>query len=428
MTEIKNQILEEIGDLQMKTVPIEKPVFYKRSLKRFLNSKEVLHVSQENKDEILSWSPSVLLPDYEVFYNSLEDDVKPENDYSGMTDGYNVSEFFAASRRYRVTADYLRYIKSTKDGYIINIYGGENTLASNIQEGGHCGKGSGNIWKYTANPEGRAKYGRGDIPNYEFTSPESVVYSEVKKTKYWDKMLISSCRNPIAVLLINLPQKYFSNQILVGNIFTWDIGAEKYQVAGLDVDEVNKRIEKLAANGFDEPLVMRINEGCLTPVDDDTAVNLFLATYLNLPTIPAALYMSDEDVAKNEVVEELHDIVHSSLWHDGQALTYVNDVCKPYFYFETAEQADKEPFLMIGGKPAARSQYLTMNDIDDPNLTVFDRYLDKDAPEEQVLIPMTEEELNMDLSEMHRQILEAEDEKWQEEIEETNRKILAGEY
>lgn len=427
MTEIKSQILEQVGDLQMKTLPIEKPVFYKKSLKRFLSSKEVLHVSQEDKDEILSWSPSVLLPDYEVFYKSLDEDAKPENDYSGLTDGYNVSEFFAASRRYRVTADYLRYIKSTEDGYIINIYGGENTLTTNVT-GGHCGKGSGNIWKYTSNPEGRARFGSGDIPDYEFASPDTVVYSEIGKSKYWDRMLISSCRNPIAAMTIDLPQKYFSNQILVGNIFTWDINAEKYQVAGLNIDEINKRIEKIAAKGFTKPLVFRINEGCLTPSDDDTSIDLFLATYLNLPTIPAILYLSDEDVAKNTVIEELHDIVHSNLWHDAEAMSYVNDICKPYFYFELAEQAQKNAFLIVGGKQTARSQYLTMNNIDDPNLIVFDRYLDTTAPKEEVLVPMTDEELAMDLSIMHREILDKEAEKWREEIEETNRKILAGEY
>lgn len=427
MSEIKNQILEEIGNLNLKIEQVENPVFYKKSMTRFLTSKEVLHVSQENKDEIFSWTPSVLLPEYAEFYKSLKEEDVPENDYSNMTDGHNVSEFFVSSRRYRVEADYLKYIKSSKDGFIINIYGGENGLITNVQ-GADCSKSSGNIWKYTACPKGRAKFANEEFPNYEFASPEIVAYSVIGKSQYWDKMLIGNCRNPIAVLAIDLPQEYFSNQILSGNIFTWDIVAEKYQVGGLEINEINERIERIAANGFTEPLVMRINEGCITPVDDDTSINLFLATYLNLPTIPAILYMSDEEVMKNRIIEELHDIVHSNLWHDGEALSYINHICKPYFCFERAEDAEKNAFIIIGGKLTARNQYLTMNNIDDPNLVVFDRYLDKDAPKEEVPIPMTEDDLKEDVAATNRELLDIEAAKWKDEIEEINRKILAGEY
>lgn len=427
MNDIGNQILEEIGKLDLEITEIQKPVFLKKSLSRLLTSKEVLHVSQENKDDIFSWKPSVLFHDYEVFYNSLEDGVVPDKDYTDLTDGYNVSEFFAASKRYRVDPDYLKYIKSSKDGFIINIYGGENTLITNVQ-GSNCGKGTGNIWKYTNCPEGRKKFANKDFPNYEFASPENVFFSSVGKSKYWDKMLISSCRNPIAILVVDLPFKYFSNQILTGNIFTWDIVAEKYEVGGLDIKTVNERIEYIAAHGFVNPLVMRINEGCLTPVDNETAIDLFLATYLNLPTIPAVLYMSNEEVMKNRTVEELHDIVHSEMWHNGEALAYINNICKPYFYFERVKDVESNPFLVMGTKCVSRSQYLTMNNIDDPNLLVYDRYLNKDAPEEVVVVPMSEDDLAAEVEAYNNELLEMEAEKWQKEIEEVNRKILAGEY
>lgn len=427
MNEIGKQILSEIGTLNLKVNQIKKPIFFKKSLTRFLTSKEVFHVSQEKKDEIFSWKPSIMFPEYAEFYESLADDVVPENDYTGMKDGHNVSELFASSKRYRVDADYLRYIKSSKDGFIINVYGGENSLSSNVT-GGHCGTGTGNIWKFTACPTGRKKFANKDFPNYEFADPEQVVCATIGEPQYWDKMLISMCRNPIAVLAIDLPHKYYSNQNLDGNIFTWDIVKEKYQVGGLEIDEINSRIENIASHGFLQPLVMRIDEGCLTPIDDDTAIDMFLATYLNLPTIPTILYMSDEDVMKNKVLEELHDIVHSNLWHNSEAMAFINNICKPYFYFELASEAETNPFLIMGSKQVGRSQYLTMNNIDDPDLVVFDRYLDKDAPEEVVLVPMSAEDLELATEERNKELLEEEEKKWRKEMEETNRRILAGEY
>lgn len=416
MNKIKEQILDELGDLPITTNIINDVSFRKTAMRRFLTSKEVRHVPQDKKEEMFEWNPSVLFPDYEEFYRSLDPATECDSDYSNLSDGHNISELFCESHRFRVTPDYLKYIKSSNDGFTINVYGGENTMISK------------DLWNFTDSPEGRSKFANKLMEPYQFSTPDTVVCTSLDNTSYWDNMLIETCRNYISVLAIDLPNSYYSAQIIKGSIFTWDIVAEKYQVGGLEISEINKRINEIAANGFLKPLVMRIDEGCLTPIDDDTAIDMFIATYLDLPTIPVALYMSDEDVMKNRVMEELHDCIHSNMCHDPAALDVINNICKPYFFFELAEAGSGSVYMKTGLTYLHKNQYPSMNNINDPNIVVYNRHLDKSAKVEEIVVPMTAEEAHAVIEEANKKLMAETLAKIQKDNDEINRKILAGEY
>lgn len=417
MIEIKDQILEELGNLKLTTTEIKDPVFHKTALKHFLSSKEVRRIPNDHKDEFFQQTPSFLFPEYEEFFRNLDPAITTsEADYSNLTDGHNVSELFADSKRYRVTPDYLKYIKASKNDFVINVYGGEDTLITT------------SLWNFTDSPAGRQKFANGLIPPYQLASPDKLMCAVLEKATYVDRLLIESCRNYITVLAIDIPYSYYSGQILKGNIFTWNINEEKYQIGGMDISVIDKKIHEVAALGFEKPLVMRIDEGCLTPIDDETAILMFIATYLNLPTIPVVLYMSDEEVMKNRVIEELHDSVHSDMWHNPQALDTINNICKPYYFFELAKTSGENVYLQCNGVYMHKNQYPSMNDINDASLDVYNRYLDKSAKVEEIILPMTRDEIDQMIVAKNEEVMAKAREKIRLENEEINRKILAGEY
>lgn len=415
MSNIKEQISQEIGALStsMKPMP-EKHAFYRNTLREFLNCKEVRVVPAAQRDEIFGWSPTVLYPEYERLYNSLGTEDKPGKDWSGLKDGFNVSELFVDSRRYIVDPDYLRYIKATDGSFVINVYGADSSLISK------------KFWEFTDHTVGRSKFANGQIPEYNFATPAISGYAAFGKTTYWDDVYVESCQDAMAVLAIDLPHKYYSTQILKGNIFTWDVATEKYQVGGKDMYEINLMIEDIAARGLNEPLMMRINEGCLTPVDNDTAIKLFLATYMNLPTIPVVLYMSDDTAVKNRGYEELHEAVHSDIWHSEQALSVINDICKPYFFFEMVKDTRSKSYLQVGQTLLAKSQYPTMQNVEDLSVEVFDRHLDTKAPHEDVQVPMSDEEIQVKLQQRGQQLMDELIKKQDAEAKAHIQKILDG--
>lgn len=381
MGNIKDQILNEVGALHMVRKPLEHTDFRINAVKAFLNSKETRFIPADKKDEIFGWTPTVLFPQYEEFYRNLTDNDTPDGNYTDLKDGFGVSELFADTRRYIVTADYLKYARTSKKGFYINVYGIDSSLISQ------------RFYDFTNNPKGRDKYAAGDIPECQFSKPQVTAYDVIGDAVYLDEVYIESCQDAMAVLAIDLPYKYYATQNMKGNIFTWDITKECYQVGGKNMYEVNMMIDDIATNGFITPLVMRINEGCLTPIDNDTAIKMFIATYLNLPTIPTILYMSDDDGVKNEGYEELHECSHSDLWHNKAAMDIINNITKPYFFFEVIDRDNPSAFLQAGTTLMHRSQYPTMNNAGDPNNEVLDHYLDTKAEKKDAPVLMTDAEL-----------------------------------
>lgn len=415
MSNLKTQILDAFENLNLKVEDVKDPHVHRKFIHNFLTTKEVRHIPQDKKDEMFNWKPSILFPDYQEFYES-SDDTLPEKDYTKVTDAYELCELFAASKRLRVTPDYLRYIKHSKNGYVVNIYDVASAMIST------------NIWNFTDCAKEREAFNAGKIPEADLYVPESIKYSVLDEKVYLDFFLIDSCRNDLTALVINLPYEYYSLQNLKGSIFTWDLKNQKYQIGGKDLKAINSDLEYYAKNGFGEPLVFRIDEGCLTPIDNDTAIKLFLATYLALPTIPAVLYMSDEEVTKNRTYDELFDIVYNNYWDSQDALDMINNICKPYFFFEAVAGSQSRSFLQVGQETFAKNQYPSVNNINDPNIAVINRHIDPSIPAEQILLPMNEEEMTAKMEAANQKLLDEINEKVRKENEEIAKKILAGEY
>lgn len=418
MVDIRNDVLATFESMPaMTSLPVPAGHRYlENKIKEFLTTKETRILSHENKSDIFGWSPSVMFPEYETFYQNIAADDLPREDYSNATDGYGFSELFVASRRYIVNADYLRYVKNTTNPMVVNVYGSENSLLSK------------RFWEFTDHAKERDDFINGNIPECKLDTPVIQKYTAFNEPTYLDEVYIDECQDALAVLAIDLPHKYYSTQILKGNIFTWDIGNQKYQIGGKDLNEINLLINQIAISGITEPLVMRINEGCLTPANNDDAIKLFLATYMNLPSIPVVLYMSDDEAVKNIGYEELHNVVHSNIWHSRQALEHINSICKPYFFFELKEDARNKTYLTVDGEHFAKSQYPTMQSIDDVTVDVFDHFLDTSAPVEEVHVPMSLEALKAKVLARDEELLKELHKKLEADAQEHIQKILNGDF
>lgn len=414
MKSIKEQIFEEIEDYTLVQRSITEPICRKNLIKTFLSTKEVYHVDEKYEDSIMNFQPSLLLPNYEEFYKSIEPNNVPLEDYSDLTDGFNISELFISTLRFKVTPDYLRYIKNTSNGFLVNIYDGESSTIL------------GDVRKITKCEEERTKFNKGEIPDCGLIEPSNIVYSEFSEKKYYDKLFIDSCRNKVVALLIDLPFDYFSTQNIKGNIFTYKLNDGTYAIGKYSIEEVNQMIETIATHGFEKPLVFRITKGCIIPSDEDTAVHLFIATYLGLPSIPAVLYMSNEDCMKNTVYEELHALMHEKQFHDRQSMEYINHIAKPYLFFEIID-SDIE-YFKVDEDYYNKDQYPAMNDINEENRKIDDRYLDTSIEAKEPEIPMTEEEIQRKIDRRNQELMDELQKKLKREEEETAKKILNGEF
>lgn len=414
MKKIKDQIFEEINPVKLIQRTVKDAACRSNLIKTLLSTKEVFHVEEKYEDSVMNFQPSLLLKDYEDFYKSLTPDNTPLEDYSDMKDGYNVSELFIQTLRFKVTTDYLRYIKNTENGFIVNIYDGESSTIL------------GNVGKITKCEEERIKFNKGEIPECDLINPSNIIYTELEDKAYYDKLFIDSCRNRVVALVINIPFEYFSTQNIKGNIFTYKLNDGTYAVGKYNIDEINEIISTIAANGFDEPLVFRATHGCIIPSDDETAVKLFIATYLGLPSIPAVLYMSNEECMKNVVYEELHALVHTKKYMSRQSIEIINKILKPYIYFEIV--GNDIGYFKVGDDYYNKDQYPAINDISDESREIDDRYLDTSIEAKAVDIPMSEEEIQKKIDNRNNELMDELQKKLKREEEEIARKILAGEF
>ena len=249
MDNIKAQIVDAIGEVPLNRKPVAKVEVRSNFIKMFLNTKEVLHIDDEKEEMMLNWEPNPLLPEYQKYYNELTENDKPEQDYSDLKDAYQICELFSDTRRVKVTADYLRWIKTTDTGFIINIYGGNRNIYSSYGE---------DIWKLSRYD---GKFSMCDLPDNGLATPNNVTYTTIGEPIYKDKVYIDEARDAVAVLAIDVPFAYFSKQNIKGNIYTIDMDTKEYQIGGLPIKEINHRLYSLATSGIKSPLVMRINEG-----------------------------------------------------------------------------------------------------------------------------------------------------------------------
>lgn len=380
MNGIKSQLLGALGGIPLTQKKVKNPVMRPNLINNFLNSKEVQVIDEETEQKLMSWTPTPLLPEYEEYYRSLTDEDKPENDYSKLTDAYGVCELYADSKRLRVTPDYLKWMKTTDTGFVLNIYGVNTNLFSSFGE---------DIWDLS-NFKGR--FDPCDLPAPELATPTDVTYTEIGTKIYNDRVYLEECRDAVAVLAMDIPHVYYSKQNLKGGIYTWDLIKEKYQIGGMDLDEVNERIYRIATLGFQQPLVMRINEGCLTPIDDETAVDMFLATYMNIPTIPVLLFMSNDPAVVNPYAEEMFELVQNNFWKNPSAADMASRVFMPYFFFEYIDSYKNEPYLECENKRYRKEQYPLKVDPNDDTIVVFDRALDTKVDVAPIPGPKTAEE------------------------------------
>ena len=420
VSDIGSQILNELKGFELTFEDISDPVLHKRFLRRFLTSKRVKQVPQDEKENIFN-EAKALLPSYLEFYNKLKKSDTCTGNYTKLEDAHNISEYFTSTGRYKVIPDYLKFIKSSKKGYLVNVYGDE----FNRKERGGFFKGS-------EENKRRHRFTEGRAPRYELFTPEEIKYSVLMKPVYKYNALIENCLHPVPVLAVNLPYTYYSMQNVPANIFTWDLDKEKYQIGGKDLDVINPLIKEIATRGFQKPLVMRISGGRLSAVDNDTLIQLFLATYLNLPTIPVALYMSYEDSVRNYVIEEMQQVVHARKSNSpgelAGELERINKICKPFFIFEEAEGNEVRAYLSCGWEHFAKQKYPSVNDIKDPNAVVLDRYLDPNVEAVDPVPGMTDQECQTMIDDTHEKMRKELEEKLKKENEEVLKNILAGKY
>lgn len=376
-------------------------------VKRHLASKQIIRLTATEGKKFLKKEATFLIPRLHQYYKSSHDEIPGEiTDFSSIQDGYLHSEYFGEQMKYSPSIEYLRYLKSSQKGLIINLYDGEN-LFRDIDQ-------SDSLLSEKAFMES-ARY---QLPDYPFKRPEKVFYTAFKETSYLDNVSVDCCYNPIPLLSINLPYEYYEKQYLPRNIYNWDVEKKEYSFGGKTVEEFETLFDKICHEGIQQPLFMRINKGKITSINDETLLILFIAKYLRIPTIPVTLYLSNEDVmipTVNELLEATNVFFGKQRNKEGE-LIFINEICYPYFVFQEVNEEDKKSRqFKSGGRRFNKAQYLPSNQDED----VLNRYLDTGVPEvpEEPVVPQFDEEAEKRMiDENNQRLLEEANEQVDKEI------------
>lgn len=413
ITEMRAQIEDAVNVPALK---LEKHSEWKspsNNINPFLTSKYVAKIDNDHKEEIFKRDPDVLFPEYRLFYNNMTNTTVSEKDYSGIVDATDLAEYFPATKRFVVDPDYLKYIKASDNGYIINIYGDELSFASTPV-----------ILNDPVKNNNMELFMSRKLPATGLITPSEVNYAVFNKTVYADKMLLETCQDYVSILCTNIPYSYYRTQNVAGNIFTWNIDSGEYQIGGKSIPEINDLINEIARNGI-SPIVARIHNGNISVTDTENAIRLFIATYLNLPEIPVIMYMSDEEGVINKYLDEIRA---ASLNNISADLMTINLICKPYFFFEDKKSDIDDAFFRIGSEKLLRARYASPNNLLDKSINVVDWYLDNSVEIKESDIAMmdisVEDQMELDLEKVRKELQD----RLKAEAEDHIAKIKSGEF
>lgn len=367
------------------------------SILRHRSTKQVIKLTAKEVKEILE-EKEINLPEFLLKFDDgfSESDV---SQYSNMTDGYQVSEYFSNTDMYIPTFDYFRAVKFGNIDCIINIYNGKNCKIPFRQV----------LDKIKVESES-------DINVYDLVLPWPIIKDNIKWVKFTDtlyneKTRINKYMYKFPSLCVNLPYEYFKDQSVPENIFVWNVDRKEFEFAGKSSDEVLLLFEEICNNGLTTPLYFQISHGNIVSASDEDYIKLIIAQYLKIPTIPAVLYVLKNDI-KTDMLTSMRpcDIITSYSFNytaTKEEYDLINKVCSPYIIFYNSNYA--EPVAMADNDDVVLEEYMgpVYNQIENSSQDIIfnEFYLVKESDDKDEFNNVSAEELHtIMLADLQKQI------------------------
>ena len=199
-------------------------------------------------------------------------------------------------------------------------------------------------------------------------------------------------------MCVNLPYKYYSEQYIPENIYTYDIDSKKYSFAGMDEETFIKFFNDICENGIRKSVYVQVRNGRIISASDEDYLIILIASYLKLPTIPVVIYMMNNN-QRNQFLrsDRPADIAINNNRVNipparREMINLINEVCENNLIFYNSHyHGDLNSYnIMINNK--RMNQFNYMPDIDIINtpadqISYVDFYL-KNDPIENVGVPV----------------------------------------
>lgn len=353
---------------------------------KYLSTRQVIRLTKNETEDILHKINNKELDEGEylrslyIDYEYTEDDDKL---YTNLKDAYGISEYFSSYNMYIPKRRYFNYICTHSESVgVFNIYNG---FSANIPIESINSKIS--------------KSGREVIPgNFNFPEVRKIKYTEFTSSFYNKQNRINSYPLAFPAMCVNLPYKYYSEQYIPENIYTYDIDSKKYSFAGMDEETFIKFFNDICENGIRKSVYVQVRNGRIISASDEDYLIILIASYLKLPTIPVVIYMMNNN-QRNQFLrsDRPADIAINNNRVNipparREMINLINEVCENNLIFYNSHyHGDLNSYnIMINNK--RMNQFNYMPDIDIINtpadqISYVDFYL-KNDPIENVGVPV----------------------------------------
>lgn len=373
-----------------------------------IKSRQTVHLDEEDFNKLL-WSENVL------FYESDKDEVENLDsidlddsiDLSNLDDGITVSEYVGGYEKYLLHPYYIKYAKENNQDILVSIYEAEALL--NISRRPDVIRDKVDLHSVLSVDKQIV------LKQYPFNITKSLHYTSFGTTKYESGLLVPLLQDPIHILSIDIPYNYYRYQPLHPGVYNWDMDKNTHMFGDMKPEEFETLFNDIVKNGIREPLFMRMDGETLSAPDIKTNVILFIAKLLKIPSIPVNVYLSNEDITCNRLIDAIvaEDVSLQNVI--CKSTEYMTNIFDPYFILYKEEDPNT-PIVKANDKEYNVAFYKIFKDIGHMKV----RYLDKSVSENVI-------EDNEKMIRDHQEYLKnLEEEKINNEVQEMINKLRSG--
>lgn len=128
-----------------------------------------------------------------------------------------------------------------------------------------------------------------NAPEYEFNIPKRIKYTSIQNPVYRDEMFIPFYKDPVTVLITNIPYNYYAYQPIHDHIYVWDSDKECHEFMGLTAEKFEEIMTDICENGIQSPILFTAFGDILLTNSTIDYIRLFVAKILHIPSIPAII-------------------------------------------------------------------------------------------------------------------------------------------
>ena len=266
---------------------------------KYLKSRQTIHLSKVDLDKLVKDESSWFYKSDIEIYDKLGSMslMFEDGEFDDIKDGHGISEYIGVYEKYLPSIEYLQYVIMNNSDVVMTIYDAYSLY--NITKRNEVLRDK-VIGQTLLRPDD--SYDQ-TLPEYEFIVHNIVPYTKFINVKYEPEVFVPCFQDPIPMISVNIPYSFYMHQPLPHDIYNWDIDTKEHKFGSLNDIEFEKLLTEICTNGITKPLFMRMHGEVLSAVDEETNLILFIAKILKLPSIPVNIYLSNEDVGKNHLMD-----------------------------------------------------------------------------------------------------------------------------